>query len=99
MPRIRAPMWVTLIGPCRCGARPGGRVMTAMVGRYGVSRPIGPEPLEQLKRQRSRMVQVLLWLLLVVVLGALTLNAVLLGRDILTLNGLVPNLTFIVMLL
>ena len=64
------------MGPCARSARPGARVTTAMVGRYGVSRPIGPEPLEQLKRQRSRTVQVLLWLLLVVMVGALLVSGV-----------------------
>src|SRR5690554_4403029 len=69
-----------------------------MVGRYGVGRPIGPEPFEQLKRQRSRLVQGLLWLLLFVMGAAFALNVVLLGRDIFTVNGLLPNLTFIAML-
>src|SRR5690554_2669881 len=61
-------------------------------------RPLGPEPFEQLRRQRSKIVQMLLWLLLIVVVGAFTLNVALLGRDVLTVDGLVPNLTFVALL-
>ena len=61
-------------------------------------RPLGPEPFEQLKRQRSRMVQMLLWLLLILVVGAFALNVVLVGREVLTFEGLVPNLTFAALL-
>ncbi|MFA5550292.1 MAG: HD domain-containing phosphohydrolase [Trueperaceae bacterium] len=64
-----------------------------------MSRPLGPEPFEQLRRQRGRMVQALLWLLLAVVVGAFALNAALLGREILTAQALVPNLAFALLLL
>ena len=64
-----------------------------------MSRPLGPEPFEQLRRQRGRMVQALLWLLLAVVVGAFALNAALLGREILTAQALIPNLAFAALLL
>lgn len=63
-----------------------------------MSRPLGPEPFEQLRRQRGRMIQVLLWLLLAVVVGAFAINVAVLGREVLTASALVPNLVFALLL-
>lgn len=63
-----------------------------------MKRPLGPEPFEQLRRQRSRMVQGLLWLLLAVVVAAFGVNAALLGSELLALDALLPNLVFVSLL-
>ncbi|HEX7004996.1 MAG TPA: HD domain-containing phosphohydrolase [Trueperaceae bacterium] len=51
-----------------------------------------------LKRQRSKVVQKFLWILLVVVAATMLVNILLLGREAFTVRGLVPNLSLLILL-